>query len=178
MARLTRDRFVEEGLRALEEDGPAGLAADRMARRLGVSRGSFYWHFANAVDFEAAVLAAWEDRWTSRIIAAVEEGAGAPPERLRALIAKTGGRDASLYASAKRMAGQQGELHAIMRRIDERRIAFVADLLAEGGVGPDLAALRARIIYSWAMGQMLVSGVEGVPAEVADRLLEFGFGRD
>ena len=72
MARLTRERWVEEGLLALQADGPAALAADRMAKRLGVSRGSFYWHFANAVDFEAAVLAGWEDRWTNRIIAAVE----------------------------------------------------------------------------------------------------------
>jgi AcrR family transcriptional regulator len=178
MARLTRDRFVEEGLCALGEDGPAGLAADRMARRLGVSRGSFYWHFANAVDFEAAVLAAWEDRWTGRIIAAVEDGAGTPRDRLLALIEKTGGQDASLYASAKRMARQHPELDAIMRRIDERRISFVAGLLAEGAVAPDLAALRARIIYSWAMGQMLVSGDEGVPAEIAAHLAAFAFGPD
>lgn len=175
MARLTRDRWVEEGLRALQEDGPAALAADRMARRLGVSRGSFYWHFTNAVDFEAAVLGAWEERWTSRIIAAVEDVAGTPRERLLALIEKTGGQDASLYASAKRMTRQHPEFHAIMRRIDERRIAFVSDLLAEGDIRPDLAALRARIIYSWAMGQMLVSGDEGVPAETAANLVEFGF---
>jgi AcrR family transcriptional regulator len=175
MSRLTRDRWVEEGLIALQEDGPASLAADRMARRLGVSRGSFYWHFASAVDFEAAVLAGWEERWTNRIIAAVQEVAGTPRDRLAALIEKTGGQDASLYASAKRMARDHSELRGVMDRIDQRRIAFVAGMLAEGGIPPGLAARRARIVYSWAMGQMLVSGDEAVPAETASALVEFGF---
>jgi AcrR family transcriptional regulator len=175
MPRLTRERWIEEGLLALQEDGPAALAADRLARRLGVSRGSFYWHFANAVDFEAAVLGAWEERWTSRIIAAVQAVAGSPRERLLALIGKTGGQDAGLYTSAKRMARRHPEFDAIMRRIDERRIAFVAGLLGEGGVRPERAARRATIIYSWAMGQMLVSSEEAVPAETAATLADFAF---
>lgn len=176
MSRLTRDRWVEEGLLALQADGPAALAADRMARRLAVSRGSFYWHFTSAVDFEAAVLAQWEDRWTNRIIAAVQSVKGTPRDRLLALIERTGGQDASLYASAKRMARDHPELRALMDRIDQRRIAFVAAMLAEAGLPPALAGRRARIIYAWAMGQMLVSGDEKVPAETAAALAEFGFG--
>ena len=175
MSRLTRDRWVEEGLVALQADGPAALAADRMAKRLGVSRGSFYWHFTNAVDFEAAVLAAWEDRWTNRIIAAVQSVAGTPRDRLLALIEKTGGQDASLYASAKRMARDHPELRGVMERIDERRIAFVAGMLAEAGIPPGAAARRAGIVYAWAMGQMLVSGDQAVPAETAAALVDFGF---
>jgi AcrR family transcriptional regulator len=175
MFRLTRDLWVEEGLLALQEDGPAALAADRMAKRLGVSRGSFYWHFTSAVDFEAAVLAEWEDRWTNRIIAAVQSGTGTPRERLLALIEKTGGQDAGLYASAKRMTRQHPDHHDAMQRIDERRIAFVAGMLVEGGVPALVASQRARIIYSWAMGQMLVSGDEAVPVETAIDLVEFGF---
>lgn len=175
MSRLTRARWVEEGLAALQADGPAALAADRMAKRLGVSRGSLYWHFTNAVDFEAAVLAAWEDRWTHRIIAAVEGVTGTPRARLLALIEKTGGQDASLYASAKRMTRPHPDLQEAMQRIDAHRIAFVAGLLAEGGVPPAVAALRARIIYAWAMGQMLVSGDEQVPADAAAGLADFGF---
>ena len=110
MVRLTRARWLEEGLTVLQEDGPAALAADRMAKRLGVSRGSFYWHFANAMDFAAAVLAEWEDRWTNQIIAAIEAVGGKPQQRLFALIEKTGGQDASIYASAKRMARQHPDV--------------------------------------------------------------------
>ena len=47
-------------------------------------------------------------------------------------------------------------------------------MLVEGGVRAEIAARRARIIYAWAMGQMLVSGDEAVPAETATALVAFG----
>lgn len=174
--RLTRERWIEEGLKALRAEGPSALAADRMAKRLGVTRGSFYWHFVNGLDFEAAVLGEWEERWTTRIISTVEEAEVAPQARLRALIQKTGGLDASIYSSAKRMAQKHSELAALLERVDDRRINFVSGILETAGVPTETARMRARIIYSWAMGQMLI-GAEGssVPAEVADSLAQFAF---
>jgi AcrR family transcriptional regulator len=124
MARLNRARWVEEGLAVLREDGARGLAADPMARRLGVSRGSFYWHFSSALDFEAAVLGEWEEQWTTRVMLAVEAGGDDPEGSLRSLIERTGGQDASVYASAKRMARKHPDLNALMHRIDERRLAL------------------------------------------------------
>lgn len=176
MARLTRKRWIEAGLAALRRDGPAALAAEPMARELGVSRGSFYWHFQSALDFQAAVLGEWEEHWTSRIIGAVTEAAGGPQKRLLALIQKTGGEDASVYASAKRMARLHPELETLMTRVDERRINFVASLLMEGGVPAKTARLRARVIYAWAMGQMLISGDRKVvPRMLAETLVSFAF---
>jgi AcrR family transcriptional regulator len=177
VSRLTRLRWIEEGLSALRSEGPAALAADRLARKLGVSRGSFYWHFASAPDFEAAVLGEWAERWTGRIVAAVEAGADDPRERLRSLIEKTGGEDASLYAAAKLMARRHPELAAIMGRVDESRTGFVAGLLISGGVDRGAAQLRARIVYAWAMGQMLIGdgGTSADPA-LAACLTDFAFG--
>jgi AcrR family transcriptional regulator len=176
MARLTRTSWVEAGLEALRRDGPSALAAEPMARELGVSRGSFYWHFENALDFQAAVLGQWEEQWTSRIIAAVENSAGDPQKRLQALIQKTGGEDASVYASAKAMARLHPEFQDMMSRVDERRISFVGSLLVEGGVPARVAKLRSQVIYAWAMGQMLISGDrQRVPPAVAEALIAFAF---
>ena len=176
MARLTRDRWIEAGLEALRRDGPAALAADPMARKLGVSRGSFYWHFKSALDFQAAVLGGWEQQWTNRVIAAVDQVALGPRKRLLALIEKTGGEDASVYASAKRMARLHPELLDLMTRVDERRTEFVSSLLAEGGVPAKAAMQRAQVIYAWAMGQMLISGdKETVPPALAKTLVAFAF---
>jgi len=177
MARLTRTRWVEEGVAVLREDGARGLAADPMARRLGVSRGSFYWHFASALDFEAAVLGEWEEQWTTRVMLAVDAGGNDPKGRLRSLIEKTGGQDASVFASAKRMARKHPDLNALMRRIDERRLAFVRQILIAGRVSEADAELKASIVYSWAMGQMLVSGDDRpVAPDVADAIVNFAFG--
>jgi AcrR family transcriptional regulator len=165
--RLTRAHWIEEGLEVLRQEGPAGLAAERMAKRLGVSRGSFYWHFANALEFEAAVLVEWEERWTTRIIANANRG-GAPRQKLQRLIELTGGLDATVYSSVKKMAQGHPELSDLLRRVDERRIAFVTAILEDAGIDKPTALLRAQIIYAWAMGQMLISP-EGlaVSSEVA-----------
>jgi len=150
-----------------------------MARKLGVSRGSFYWHFESALDFQAAVLGQWEEQWTRRIIAAVEQTAGGPQQRLQALIQKTGGQDASVYASAKAMARLHPEFQSLMTRVDDRRISFVGSLLLEGGVPTKAARLRARVIYAWAMGQMLISGERRiVPRAMADALVAFALETD
>ena len=166
-ARLTRAHWIEEGLEVLRREGPAGLAAERMAKRLSVSRGSFYWHFANALEFEAAVLVEWEERWTTRIIASANQG-GTPWQKLQRLIDLTGGLDATMYSSAKKMAQGHPELSDLLRRVDERRIAFVTAILEEAGIDKPTARLRAQIIYAWGMGQMLTSP-EGVatPSDIA-----------
>ena len=60
-----------------------------------------------------------------------------------------------------------------MKRVDERRIRFVGSLLLEGGVPAKAARLRARVIYAWAMGQMLISGEgKAVPKAMAEVLVK------
>lgn len=176
--RLTRERWLEEGLAVFRSEGPAGLAAERMARRLGVSRGSFYWHFSNSQEFEGAVLGAWEEQWTTRIVNASEAGDHTPRERLYNLIKQTGGRDAQIYAAAKKLANGNGALTELMDRVDSRRIELVAGILRSGGIEEPVANLRARIIYSWAIGHMIITS-EGVsvPSEIAETLTSMGFGR-
>ncbi|RTL63482.1 MAG: TetR/AcrR family transcriptional regulator, partial [Hyphomicrobiales bacterium] len=58
--RLARADWVKAGLKALAREGASALKADRLARELGVSRGSFYWHFADVDAFHRAVLEGWK----------------------------------------------------------------------------------------------------------------------
>ena len=174
--RLTRERWLEEGLAVFNTEGPAGLAAERMAKRLGVSRGSFYWHFSNAEDFEGAVLVAWEEQWTNRIVAATGSDKQDPRKRLYNLIKQTGGRDAQIYAAAKRLAGSNPSLGELMNKVDARRLELVARILRSGGVPEGAALMRARIIYSWAIGHMIVASEGGpVTRQVAEALTTLGF---
>ena len=170
---------MEEGLTVLREDGPEAIAADKLAKRLGVSRGSFYWHFKSAAGFESALLAAWEERWTTRLIETVSRSADGPRGRLRLLIQATAGLDADVYSAAKRMARRRPEHAAVMERIDHRRVQFVADILTEGGVPGAAAKVRAQIIYAWAMGQMLTAapGAQLHEAVLAN-LLHMAFDND
>ena len=174
--RLTRERWVEEGLRVLRDEGPLALAADRLAKRLKVSRGSFYWHFHNVAEFEAAILTSWEERWTKRIIAATRSSGGTPRQQLASLIAQTAGLDAEVYLSAKRLARRHPEHAEIMHRVDESRLSFVTGMLQAGGLSKAAARNRASVIYAWAMGQMLTGAGNGsIPRPIVQTLIDFAF---
>ena len=60
-ARLTRPDWLLAGFQALAEAGPVALKAEPMARRLGTTKGSFYWHFADVPDFHRQMLSLWAE---------------------------------------------------------------------------------------------------------------------
>ena len=51
--RLTKQDWINSGLRTLATEGASALKVGAMAAALGVSRGSFYWHFKDFADFRA-----------------------------------------------------------------------------------------------------------------------------
>jgi len=70
MSRLSRDRWIDAGFRALTEKGPQALKAEPLARGLNTTKGSFYWHFKDVPAFQAEMLACWEKQATQDIIEA------------------------------------------------------------------------------------------------------------
>ncbi|WP_203579387.1 TetR/AcrR family transcriptional regulator [Microbacterium hibisci] len=56
---MSRQRWIDEGLRVLADEGIAGVRIDRIAVRVGLSKGSFFHHFANVASYRSALL----DRW-------------------------------------------------------------------------------------------------------------------
>lgn len=74
-----RDRWLREGVEVLAEEGAGGVRIDRIAARLGLSKGSFHHHFDGAAGFKQDLLAHLEDRQTralSRAVAEAQAGGG------------------------------------------------------------------------------------------------------
>src|SRR6266700_5943818 len=72
---LSAKDWLEQGLRTLASYGFTALKAEPLAKAMGVSRGSFYWHFADIGAFHAAILKHWRDIAAEQIIANVEAAA-------------------------------------------------------------------------------------------------------
>src|SRR5919198_3781837 len=89
--RLTAQDWADAALTAMGEGGLAAVAVEPLAARLGATKGSFYWHFANRDALIEAALAQWEERFTAATIAALA-GERDPRERLRKLFASVIGR--------------------------------------------------------------------------------------
>ena len=54
--RLTKMQWLDHGLKTLAHSGASLLKAGTLAKSLGVTRGSFYWHFADVEDFHRQLL--------------------------------------------------------------------------------------------------------------------------
>ena len=69
---LSAKDWLDQGLKTLAESGFTALKAEPLAKAMGVSRGSFYWHFADIGAFHAAILKHWREVAAEQIIANVE----------------------------------------------------------------------------------------------------------
>lgn len=166
MAQLTREDWIEAGFGALSTGDIDGVRIERLAKDLGVTKGSFYWHFENRRALLDAMIEEWERLGTSRIIEVVDATSGDPIERLRALVGLTTTnhlRD-KLEARVRVWAGIDPAACEMISRIDERRIAYVVDLLVEAGVAKVRARLRAEALYRMMIGEFVWRTTGGPPA--------------
>ncbi|WP_329413928.1 TetR/AcrR family transcriptional regulator [Nocardia vinacea] len=146
--RLSADDWAQAALDALAEGGLAAVAVEPIAKRLGTTKGSFYWHFKDRAALVEAALARWEQRSTDDVIAeiAIETD---PAERLHRLFAQvidyaaTGRIELALLASA-----DQESVAATLRRVADRRIEYVTELLRELGLTAGQARTRAVVAVS------------------------------
>lgn len=162
-ARLTATDWTDAGLRHLARDGFATLKADGLARTLGVSRGSFYWHFADVAAFHRAVLARWRERAVDGVVAALD---GPPEQRLRVLIERAFGADIRLERALRAWAQASAEVAAAVAAVDRERVRIIAGMIGGLGVPGPEAALRARLLY-WSYLGRVVSGEALTKAEAA-----------
>ena len=79
--RLTKSDWLAAGMKAMVDAGPELLKAEPLARRLGTTKGSFYWHFTDVPAFHAALLAVWEAQAEADALAAIA-GETAPSAQL------------------------------------------------------------------------------------------------
>src|SRR5438309_4738921 len=82
-ARTPRGRWIEEGLRALAAGGPDAVRIEPLAKALGVTRGGFYWHFADRRALLEEMLDTWERASTDEVLARVEREGGDARTKVR-----------------------------------------------------------------------------------------------
>ena len=146
--RLSAQDWIDFALKTLAREGFNALKADVLARRLGVSRGSFYWHFAELRAFHAQVIAHWRQTATEAIIADLERYPGGE-RRLDVLLRRAFAHDAPLEVRMRAWADENADAARALSDIDRRRSAYIERMLLDAGIAPPLAATRAQLLY-WA----------------------------
>lgn len=143
--RLSRRDWLDAARLELQERGLEGVKVERLARRLGVSKGSFYWHFKNRGELLGGLLSYWEEMtdWL------IQESSQAESPKLRMsrlfeLIAEmevTG--EAAIFTWAK----QDSEVKKRVKRVEDKRVGFLQELFVQHGYSAQESRERAQIGY-------------------------------
>ena len=145
---LSAKDWLDQGLRTLAERGFTALKVEPLAKAMGVSRGSFYWHFADIGAFHAAILKHWREVAAEQIIANLEATAD-NDNPLQLLLRQAFGGRLALEKAVRTWATVDPGARAAVQAIDRRRLSYVEDMLRANGLSPEAARARAQILY-WA----------------------------
>jgi AcrR family transcriptional regulator len=146
---LSAKDWLDQGLRTLAKHGFTALKAEPLAKAMGVSRGSFYWHFADIGAFHIAILEHWRDIAAERIIADIE---ALSPERdaLPALLNRVfGGKPPLLESAMRSWSARDPAARSVVQAVDQRRMGYIEKLFGDAGLPLEMARARTQILY-WA----------------------------
>ncbi len=158
MARLGKIDWITAGFRALTAAGPQALVIEKIAVDLGVSKGSFYWHFKNLKTFKADMIEHWASAGTKQLIDNTTQSQADPAGRLSHLIAQIAGSDISKYdgpsaeTAIRDWAKYDPAVAAKISAIDDIRLSFVTAQFCEAGQDNPVAKQSARIMYAALIG--------------------------
>lgn len=149
--KLGRDDWIQAAYEMLGEGGSAAVSVERLAKRLGVTKGSFYWHFKDRADLLDALRARWTEQL---VIGRVEAAGGAPEEKIRNLLnivvrSTRQHRGGSLELAMRSWARRDAETARVVEAADQARIDYTARLFRELGFTPDEAEARAFLLYAY-----------------------------
>lgn len=171
--RLSATDWTDGALELLRTDGVAALAINRLCEHLGVTRGSFYWHFADLGALKEAVT----ERWCADTRAALDSFASIdrlpPVERLRAMTLRLlDDGSASVERALRAWARTDERVAGVVAEADLAVFGSVQGALVDLGRGPEEARVLAGLLVYAGIG--FAHGEAGLPrptvAEV-DRLL-------
>jgi AcrR family transcriptional regulator len=155
-SRLSRDSWIDAALELLLQSGPDSVAVQPIARQLGTTKGSFYWHFSSRDDLLRATLARWEAVAGDELIASVDARPGDARKKAEALVEEvtTGQRPGELMLLA---GTDHADIAAAVERVARKRIDYLARQLRSSGLTPAAAQRRALLAYTAYLGHALLA---------------------
>ncbi|MEB3023316.1 TetR/AcrR family transcriptional regulator [[Mycobacterium] crassicus] len=168
--RLSVQDWVQAGFGLLAEDGIKALTIDRLCRRLGVTKGSFYWHFADMKTYRQSLIDTWaavrdSDRGDFEVLAALPAR-----ERLsRMMNSLVGPRHWMLERAMREWARSEGSVAEAVRSSDRRVLRAVRQVFLDDGFDAEEAEMRAGAVFAAGIGFLHLSGARPSPRAVSRR---------
>jgi AcrR family transcriptional regulator len=143
--RLKTEQWLELALDFLASEGREKLTIDNLVSALGVTKGSFYWHFRDRHDFQVRLLRFWDERYTQVVIEHLATSDAGPAERLWTIMEIVCQQELTRYEVAIRAwAAQEPAIFDLVQTVDESRIRIVRSLFEELGFRGTELEMRTR----------------------------------
>ncbi|MEH3140516.1 MAG: TetR/AcrR family transcriptional regulator [Mycobacterium kyogaense] len=171
--RRSADDWIEAGYALVAEAGVESLKLDRLCAHLGVTKGSFYWHFADMAAYRAALIRAWAEL-RDRDRSGFAELPSAPPrEQLSHMMASLRGeRQRSLERAMREWARTDREVAESVHTSDQRVLSAVRRAYQDAGFDAAEADMRANATFAAGIGFLHLSNLPAEP-RMADQLEQF-----
>ena len=148
--RLSRQDWLENALTVLSKKRQAGLSIQGISEALGVSRGSFYWHFKDRNHFIYALLEYWYEEYTAGVLTAIGRDGGAAEERLARLMRLVHDQGLTRHdLTIRSLATLNPQFAKSVRKADRFRLDFVESLFVEMGFIENEVMVRARACLAY-----------------------------
>ncbi|GAP37238.1 TetR/AcrR family transcriptional regulator [Piscinibacter sakaiensis] len=165
--------WIADALALLADQGIDAVRVDVLARRLGVTRGSFYWHFADRDALLRGLLETWRQQATEQVIARFDGSRAEPQALLRELISlpfrgAPARRAACIELAIRGWARRHPMARQAVDEVDERRIGYHAQVFSALGFPIGEARARAHVLYAYEVAESVLA-VQGSAAQQAQR---------
>lgn len=171
--RLSAADWQQAALDALSEGGLQNIAIEVLAKRLGVTKGSFYWHYVSRDALIQAALELWESQEQEQVFGKLD-ALPDPQARLTALVGLIADdiKAHKIYSELLK-AVDHPMVKLVLARISRKRIEYLTASFRQAGMPRQMAINRARLTYSAYAGFLQLNLQLGYPKISHDEYDQF-----
>jgi AcrR family transcriptional regulator len=152
---LGREAWLEAARQALIAEGTAGVEINKLAKRLGVTRGGCYWYFKNRQQLLDALLSFWAESSTGlfeRVIDSAQRNGLKEFYALTDLLVDEKEYDPKWDGAVRDWARTSAVVLKTVQIVDVKRIAIIEKMFLNMGYKGKHAQVRARVMYYHQVG--------------------------
>jgi AcrR family transcriptional regulator len=173
--RTPRDAWVAAALQALAAGGPEAVRVETLATSLGVTKGGFYWHFADRQTLLDEMLDTWERAVAEDVIAYLERQPADPRAKLRQLFELAPSVDFEVELALRDWARRDSTVAERVRRVDNRRMEYLRLLFGQFCADENDVEVRAMLVFSIFIGSYFIAAEHG--DKTRSQVLQLAFDR-
>lgn len=169
--KVSYDGWLDAAREVLIEDGIGGLKADRLAKRLGVTRGGFYYHFKSLQGLlDALVEKWWEENRFNTVIAdtSSKESAFEALREVCLVLIHENQFDPIFDLAMREWSRVDAKVLKVVKAADDYRLARLQELFVALDQDEKTAEFHAKLFYYQQIGYYVLGVAEDAETREAN----------